>query len=130
VGADAIDKLRESLRGDLLFSIAKGAQGPGFGRRDPILVINRDGFETFSGAEFFDGLINHFTLVDFARADDEPDGAPGKRLQFLGQFRERFRYGLRGRGAFLAEKVAVAHPNRLARAEEWEGLQGCADAGE
>ena len=53
-----------------------------------------------------------------------------KIFELLRQLRQRFGDGLRGRGALVAEKIAVAQPDNLAAAEEGEGLQRFAKFGD
>ena len=53
-----------------------------------------------------------------------------KTFQFLRHFRQGFGDGLRGSGAFIAEKIAVPQPDDLAAAEKGERLERFAESGD
>src|SRR6185312_17374233 len=75
-------------------------------------------------------FVKDFAFVDFGGADDETHALPGKILQLLRDFRQRFGDGRGGTGAIVGEEIAVLEPDGFAAAEEGQGLERFAEFGE
>ena len=130
MGADAADQFRQRFPGYFLLAQADGRAGRDFRPFRPVAVIHRPAGKGFDRPDFIERFEKGFALVHLARADEQAHALPGKLFQFLGQFVQCFRDGLRRRGAFVAEKIAVAQPDDLAGAKKRQRLQRFAQAGE
>ena len=130
IGTDAIDQFGQRFLGNFLLTFADGRARRDFRAFRPIAVIHRPAGKSFDRPDFIEGFEKGLALVHLAGADEQPDSRPFEFFKFLGQIVQRSGDRLRRRGAFVAEKIAVAQPDDLAGAKKWEGLQRFAQPGQ